>query len=107
MCFCRFVYGAGAGVLICTTPKMIEEIIPPHLMKKGFGMSTSLLINIAFFGCLLLGGGMPEDPKELAETRYWLIMFGVQIPILVLNIFLNTFIYTEDTIDFCIMKGDK
>jgi hypothetical protein len=46
-------------------------------MKKGFGMSTSLNINIAFFGCLLLGGFMPDDPKDLAETHYWMIMFGV------------------------------
>lgn len=45
---------------------------------------------------------MPEEPKELVETHYWMIMFGVQIPILIMNIFLNTFIYTEDTIDFCI-----
>lgn len=107
MCFGRFVYGAAAGVLICTTPKMIEEIIPAHLMKKGFGMSTSLFCNVAFFGCLLLGGGMPEDQSELAKTHYWMIMYGVQIPFLCLNILLNSFIYTEDTVDFCIKKGDK
>jgi hypothetical protein len=50
---------------------------------------------------------MPEDPKDLAETNFWKLMFGVQIPILVMNIFLNTFIYTEDTVDFCIQSGDK
>lgn len=76
MCFGRFVYGVGAGVIICTTPKMIEEIIPPKLMNKGFGMSTSLMINFAFFGCLLLAGGMPDEPKDLSETKYWMIIFG-------------------------------
>ena len=81
---------------------MIEEIVPSHLMNKGFGMSTSLMTNLAFFGSLILGGGMPEDPNELAKTKYWMIMYGVQIPILCLNIFLNSFVYTEDTVDFCI-----
>jgi len=77
------------------------------MMKKGFGMSTSLFCNIAFFGCLILGGGMPEDPQELAKTHYWQVMYGVQIPILCLSIVLNGLVYTEDTIDFCIKKGDK
>jgi MFS family permease len=77
MCLGRFIYGFAAGVILCTTPKMLEEIVPANLMDTGFGMSTSLAINIAFFGCLLLGGGMPEDPKDLAETHYWMIMFGV------------------------------
>ena len=63
MCCGRFIYGCAAGVLICTTPKMIDEIIPAKLLNKGFGMSTSLMINVAFFGCLIVGGGMPDDQK--------------------------------------------
>ena len=61
MCCGRFIYGAATGVLMCTTPKMVEEIIRAKLMNKGFGMSTSLFINIAFFGCLILGGGMQDE----------------------------------------------
>lgn len=34
-------------------------------------------------------------------------MFGIQIPFLITNIILNVFIYTEDSIDFCIKSGDK
>jgi len=41
---------------------MLEEIVPAHLMDKGFGMSTSILINFAFLGLLILAGGMPDDP---------------------------------------------
>ena len=107
MCFGRFIYGFATGVLTCTTPKMVEEIIPAKLMNKGFGMSTSLFINIAIFGCLILGGGMPDESKDLAETKYWMVIYGAQIPLLVISILLFTFVYTEDTIDFCITKGDK
>lgn len=65
MCFGRFIYGLAAGVILCTTPKIIEEIVPANLMDKGFGMSTSLNINLAFLFCLILAGGMPDDQKSL------------------------------------------
>lgn len=77
MCFGRFVYGFAAGVIMCTTPKILAEIIPPQLMDKGFGMSTSVFINIAFFVALLIAGGMPDDPTELGKTNYWMILFGM------------------------------
>ena len=80
MCFGRFVLGISAGVILCTTPKMIEETVPPQLIEKGFGTSTSIIINAAFLGYLCLAGGMPDDPKELAESKYWMIIFGIQIP---------------------------
>lgn len=61
MCFGRFVLGMCAGVVLCTTPKMIEETVPAHLLEKGFGSSTSVFVNLAFFVALLASGGMPED----------------------------------------------
>jgi MFS family permease len=77
MCFGRLVFGFASGVILSCTPKMVSEIIPPQYMDKGFGMSTSLAINVCFLGCLILAGGMPDDPKELAETKYWMLIFGV------------------------------
>ena len=80
MCFGRFVLGISAGVILSTTPKMLEESIPAHLMDKGFGMTTSLFINAAFMGCLLLNGAAPTDPLDLKTSKYWMVMFGIQIP---------------------------
>jgi len=36
-----------------------------------------------------------------------MVMYGAQIPFLVISILLFAFVYTEDTIDICITKGDK
>jgi len=80
MCFGRLVLGMSSGVILCTTPKMIEETIPAHMIDKGFGTSTSIFINLAFFGVLLVSGGMPDEPKDLTESKYWMVIFGVQIP---------------------------
>jgi MFS family permease len=77
MCFGRCIYGFATGVIMCTTPKMLAETIPPYLMDKGFGMSTSVLVNIALFLVLLIAGGMPDDTTELGKTNYWMIVFGL------------------------------
>ena len=51
--------------------------------------------------------GMPTSKQELLETNYWYIMFGAQIPLQVMALFLHTFVFTEDTILFCIKNGNK
>jgi len=80
MCFGRLVLGFSSGVMLCTTPKMLEETIPSHLFDRGFGTSTSIFVNLAFFGVLLVSGGMPEEPKDLADSKFWMVIFGIQIP---------------------------
>ena len=45
MCFGRFIFGFSCGVLICTTPKAIDESVPLKLVDKGFGTSTNKIIN--------------------------------------------------------------
>ena len=50
ICFGRFVYGFAAGVLLCATPKIMEETIPTELIDKGFGASTNIFM--CFFGCM-------------------------------------------------------
>ena len=61
MCFGRFLFGVSSGVLMCTTPKILEETIPANVMDKGFGTSTNILINVANFLCLIMAVGMPEE----------------------------------------------
>jgi MFS family permease len=80
MCFGRMLFGFASGILSCATPKMLDETIPAHLMDKGFGTSTNILINLAFFVVLIMAMGMPEQSSELMETKYWMIIYGIQLP---------------------------
>lgn len=61
MCFGRMVFGFASGILSCATPKMLDETVPANLMDKGFGTSTNILINLAFFVVLIMAMGMPES----------------------------------------------
>lgn len=65
ICFGRAVFGFACGVLICATPKVIDETIPSNLIDKGFGASTNIVINLAFMLVMILALGMPEDIKHL------------------------------------------
>jgi hypothetical protein len=38
----------------------LDETIPANLMDKGFGTSTNIIINFAFFAVLIMAMGMPE-----------------------------------------------
>lgn len=60
MCFGRLIFGFSCGVIMCTTPKMLDEIIPGHLIDQGYGTSTNIFINFAFFIMLILAMGMPD-----------------------------------------------
>lgn len=60
MCFARFLFGIGAGVLLCATSKILEETIPVRLLDKGFGTSTNILMQLFNFALLLMAIGMPE-----------------------------------------------
>ena len=77
MCFGRMIFGFSAGVIICATPKMVEETIPSNVIEKGFGTSTNILINSATFTCLMLPSWLPENKEELQHTKFWMIQFGI------------------------------
>lgn len=80
MVIARFVLGLSIGVLLCATSKLMDETIPAKLIDKGFGTATNILINIAAFGMLLIAVGMPSEPGKLNGTKYWLFLYGSQIP---------------------------
>lgn len=107
MCFGRFVFGFSCGVLICTTPKAIDETVPSNLVDKGFGTSTNIIINLSFMMVAVLSLGMPDGEEALTNDWYWMVIFGCQIPMQILAILLHTFVYTEEPIDFNIRIGNK
>jgi len=77
MCVGRFIYGFSAGVIMCATPKMLEETIPANVAEKGFGTSTNILINVGNFLCMMLAAGMPEQSRDLQTSKFWMLEFGV------------------------------
>jgi|TARA_B110001450_G_scaffold252629_1_gene274735 hypothetical protein len=66
MCFGRFVFGFSCGVLICTTPKAIDETVPSYMVDKGFGTSTNIIINLSFMLVAVLSLMMPETEYALS-----------------------------------------
>lgn len=105
MCFGRFVFGLSSGVLLCATPKYLDEVVPSRLIDKGFGTSTNIIINLAVMIILLMATGLPDDPVDLQATYYWYLIYAFQIPFQLLAIFLHSYVYTEEPIDFCIKNG--
>ena len=65
MCFGRFVFGFSCGILICTTPKAIDETVPSHMVDNGFGTSTNIIINLSFMLVAVLSLMMPETETAL------------------------------------------
>ena len=44
---------------------------------------------------------------ELKVNQFWRIVYGFPIPIMVLNVILNIYWHTEDSLNFHILKSDK
>ena len=77
MCFGRLIYGFTAGIIMCATPKMLEETIPANVAEKGFGTSTNIFINTGNFLCMMLAAWMPEKSDDLQTSKFWMTEFGV------------------------------
>lgn len=77
----RALYSFCVGVIVTATPKIIDETIPAHLIDKGFGTSTNMIINISIMYCMILGLGNPTDTKELETTDFWRYFYLSPIPI--------------------------
>ena len=99
--------GFAGGVLMCATPKALDETIPQDLMDRGFGTSTNIIINLAVFAMMILAKNMPSSEKQLGETKFWMLIFGFCLPFQFLAIFLHVYVYKYDSVDFCVKKGDK
>ena len=44
---------------------------------------------------------------HLEDSNFWMVIFALQIPCQIVVLLLHTFVYTEDTLEFCVKKGDK
>lgn len=77
MCFGRLVFGFACGVMLCATPKMIDETIPAKLIDKGFGASTAILMCFFQFIVLLMAMGNPESAADLKDSYYWMCILGL------------------------------
>ena len=107
MCVGRCVFGFSCGVMVSTVPKILDETVPARLLDQGFGCSTNIFLNLSLFIMLLVAMGMPTLPSELSTTNHWYIMYGMQIPLQLLTLFLFLTYYKNDTIVFCIKNGKR
>ena len=95
MIISRFLFSFFAGVHVAMTPKILDETIPDHLMDYGFGASTNVFINVFLMIEMLMGIGYPDDSDDpiLKTTSYWRAFFIAPIPIMVIALFLNIFVF--------------
>jgi hypothetical protein len=107
ICAARFILGFACGVILCATPKALDEVLPSELIDKGFGTSTNIVINLSFLQVMIMANYMPDDKKTLVTTNYWQVLFTVQVPFQLLALFLHIFVFKEETIDFNVKAGNE
>jgi MFS family permease len=74
ICAGRILLGFTCGVLLCATPKALDEVMPNKLAGI-FGTSTNIMINISFLILMILANSMPEEKQKLQSDKFWLILF--------------------------------
>jgi MFS family permease len=107
ICAGRILLGFTCGVLLCATPKSLDEVIPNKLIDKGFGTSTNIMINVSFLICMILANFMPDEKPALMQNKFWMVLSTVQVPFQILAIILHSYIFTEETIEFNVKIGNK
>jgi len=75
ICMARFILGFCCGVMLCATPKCLDEVLPPELIDGGFGTSTNIIINLSYLQVMIMANYMPEDKASLQTTSYWKVLF--------------------------------
>lgn len=71
LCLGRFIYGFASGIFCVAGPRIMNEIIPAHLMDLGFNSSTNIFINIFSMISMLLGLGSPTKVEDLRVSGWW------------------------------------
>lgn len=80
ICLGRFLLGFTCGVILCATPKCLDEVLPAELIDNGFGTSTNIMINLSYLQVMIMANFMPDDKPSLVDNNYWKILFTVQVP---------------------------
>jgi MFS family permease len=77
ICIGRGLFGFFSGVLLSTSPKLVEETVPARLLDYGYGVFTNIMINVAIMYSMILGFGVPADVNNLGTTNFWRIIYGI------------------------------
>ena len=105
----RFLFSFFAGIHVSMTPKILDETIPGQLMDYGFAASTNVFINIFLMIELLMGMGYPDDTDSpiLRTTNYWQAFFIAPIPVMILALILNIFVFKQDSLLYHIQRDEQ
>merc|ERR1711990_213552 len=106
ICAGRVLLGFTCGVLLCATPKSLDEVIPNKLTGV-FGTSTNIMINISFLILMILANYMPDEKSLLMTNKFWMILSTAQVPFQLLALFMHLTIFTEETVTFNVKIGNK
>ena len=93
MCLGRMIFGFASGILSCATPKMLDEVIPAKMMDKGFGTSTNILINLAFFVVLIMGIGNWVEMITFESQLIFVMLLQFHMILSPLNFCLTTIVF--------------
>lgn len=62
-------------------------------------------MNVGFLVVNMVAKMGPTD--NLINSNFWMVIFGLQIPVQIIVILLHSFVFTEDTVEFLVKKGDR
>jgi hypothetical protein len=106
ICAGRVLLGFTCGVLLCATPKALDEVIP-NKQAGVFGTSTNIMINISFLILMIAANNMPDEKAVLMTNKFWMVLFTAQVPFQLLAIFLHYTIFTEETVAYNVKIGHR
>jgi MFS family permease len=107
ICLGRMILGFCCGVILCVTPKALDEVLPSKLIDMGFGTSTNIMINMSYLQVMMMANFMPDDRPSLEKNKFWMILFTIQVPFQLLAIFLHYYVFPEETIEFNVRQGNE
>ena len=100
----RLGFGLASVFIIAASPKILDETIPAHLIDRGFGMSTNLLINFGVMMATVLAIGNPseDDYDALNDSWYWRFEYGFAVVPAIISLVLSFAVHREDSLLFLI-----
>jgi MFS family permease len=108
ICLGRLVFGICGGIFGVALPRMIEETVP-HQLLGPFGVITNLSVNTGGLIAIMMGLGLPDDPKDpvMKTTNFWRVIFGLPWVFQAFTIPALLFIVKEDSIKFLLNRGNE
>lgn len=80
MVVCKFIWGVSNGITGIAVARLIEEVLPPKMMRK-YGALFNLSLAFGAMLSILLGLILPKhnEYKKLETTQLWRVVFGFPI----------------------------